>query len=679
MKRLTLTLAAVFLIATSAVAQKRGLTFQDLMAARRVGAPQVSPDGRWIAYDLSTIDYDANRRKSAVYLIPSTGGTPTQISEGTRLDESPQWSPDGKTLAYISNKEGGARQLYLYDVATKAARKVSDAPNGVGTYMWAPRGDGFVFVSDIYPDCGVEPKCTKEAAEREEKSLVKARVIEGLLYRHWTSWQPTTRSHILSLNLANGQMRDLTPGKFDAPHFSLGGGDEFDVSPDGKELVYAQNTDPEPSTSTNSDVFIVPFAGGEAKRLTTGRGADTGPRYSPDGKWIAFRSQRRAGYESDLWELMLYNRATGAITKVAPNFGNYVDSIEWAPDSRAIIFTSGERGRNAIYEVAVPSGTPKRLYYNATAAAVTISNDGKRLFFERSSLTRPNEIFSIARNGREERQITRENDPLFANIQMGEVGELEYAGAGGTKIQSWLIKPPMFDATKKYPAVVLIHGGPQGAWGDAWSFRWNAQMFAARGYVVFMPNPRGSTGFGQKFVEEISGDWGGKVYTDIMNGVDQVAALPYVDQQRMGAAGASYGGYMVNWILGHTDRFKALVSHAGVYNLESMAGVTEEQWFTDWEFQGTAWDNPEQYEKWSPHRFAKHFKTPTLVVHGELDYRVPVGEGMQLYTTLQRRGVPSKFLYFPDEGHWILKPQNSDLWHRTVLGWLDQWLKPATM
>jgi dipeptidyl aminopeptidase/acylaminoacyl peptidase len=675
LKRITLTLAAVCLVATSLVAQtKRPLMFDDLMKVRRVGAPQISPDGKWVAYDLSTIDFAANRRKSAVYLMPSMGGVPMKISEGERQDESPSWSPDGKTLSYISNKEGGAKQLYLYDVAAKSTVKASDVPNGVGTYIWMPKGDGFVFVSDVYTDCGVDANCTKEAGEKEEKSLVKARVIEGLLYRHWASWQPSTRAHILTVD-RSGKLRDLTPGKLDAPHFSLGGGDEFDISPDGKELVYAQNTDPEPSTSTNSDIFIVPFAGGGAKRLTTGRGADTGPRYSPDGKWIAFRSQARAGYESDLWELMLYNRQTGALTKVAPAYNNYVDSIEWAPDSRAIIFSSGERGRSAIYEVSIPKGTPKRLYYNASAAAVTISNDGKRLYFERNSLNRPNEIFSIARNGKEEKQLTHENDALFANIEMGAVSELVYDGAAGAKVQSWLIKPPAFDATKKYPAIVLIHGGPQGAWGDGWSYRWNAQMFASRGYVVFMPNPRGSTGFGQKFVEEISGDWGGKVYTDIMNGVDQVAALPYVDQLRMGAAGGSYGGYMVNWILGHTDRFKALVSHAGVYNLESMAGVTEEQWFTDWEFQGTPWDNPEQYEKWSPHRFAKHFKTPTLVVHGELDFRVPIGEGMQLYTTLQRRNVPSKLLYFPDEGHWILKPQNSELWYRTVLGWMDQWLK----
>lgn len=687
MRRLILPLFALFFFATAAAAQ-RTLTFDDMMAIRRVGAPQPSPDGKWIAFDVSTIDLAANTRRSAIHLVPSTGGESKKITGGEKQDENPVWSPDGRTLAYVSNRDGGAKQVFLLDVATGTSRKLTDLANGAASLRWLPDGSGLLLVSDVDPECGVDPACTRERNAAAAQSPTKARIITGLLYRHWNAWQERTRTHIIHVPLS-GTPRDLTPGAFDAPPFSVGGGDEFDVSPDGKELVYAQNTDEHPELSTNSDLFIVPTAGGEPKRITTRRGADTSPKYSPDGKWIAWRSQARAGYESDLWELWLHDRASGTSHRIAGDFPEWIDSVTWAPDSRSVYVTAPEKGRTAIYRITL-DGRFARLFLGGSADALAVSRDGSTLYFESSTLKRPNEIFALAvgtpsqsgrrrvpKNGHPSapRQITRENDALLGMIAMGEIEDHWWEGAGGAKVQGHLIKPPAFDPSKKYPAIVLVHGGPQGAWGDSWSFRWNPQMFAARGYVVFMPNPRGSTGFGQRFVEEISRDWGGRVYTDVMNGVDMLAAMPFVDSSRMGAAGASYGGYFMNWLLGHTDRFKALVSHAGVYNLESMYGVTEELWFPEWEFGGTPWNNPEQYEKWSPHRFAKNFRTPTLVTHGELDFRVPVGEGLQLFTALQRRGVPSKLLYFPDEGHWILKPQNSRLWYQTVLDWFDQWVK----
>ncbi|HWW60944.1 MAG TPA: S9 family peptidase, partial [Thermoanaerobaculia bacterium] len=444
-------------------------------------------------------------------------------------------------------------------------------------------------------------------------------------------------------------------------------------SPDGRELVYARNTDEHPELSTNADLFIVPLAGGDAKRITTRKGADTGPVYSPDGKWIAYRSQSRGGYESDLWELWLYERATGQSKRIASDFIDWIQSIAWARDGKSIFVTAPLKGKNAIYEIPM---TGKALLVNnaGSADAVAVSPDGKTLYYEMSTLRRPADLYSLPRGGAP-KQLTHDNDALFSTLTLGETSDVWWTGADGAQIHGHLIKPPNFDATKKYPALVLIHGGPQGAWGDAWSYRWNPQIFASRGYVILMPNPRGSSGFGQKFVEEISGDWGGRAYVDIMNGVDKLVAMPFVDGNRLGAAGGSFGGYMVDWILGHTNRFKALVSHAGVYNLESMYAVTEELWFPEFEFGGNPWDNPEQYTKWSPHRYAKNFATPTLVSHGELDYRVPVGEGLQLFTTLQRRGVPSKLMLFPDEGHWVLKPQNSKLWYGTVGDWFDQWLK----
>jgi len=656
-------LAIVLLIATAAYAQ-HPITFEDLAAIHRVGAPQISPDGKWIAYDVSTPDLPANTSHTAVLVIPSGGGDSKKIADGS----GPDWSPDGKTIAYTEKN-----QVYLY--SNGAPRKLTDLQGGAASLKWMPDASGLVVVSDIYPDCGVDPACIKDKTTAAEKRPAKARIITSLLYRHWKAWQEATRTHIVYVPLSGGASRDLTPGAYDAPPFSIGGGDEFDISPDGKELAYARDTSPHPEVSTNSDVFIVPIGGGEAKRITTRQGTDTSPKYSPDGRYIAYRSQARAGYESDLWELWLYDRATGSSSRLAPTFQQWINSFIWAPDSQSLYISYPVATKNGISQITLSDNKPHTQWAQASADALTISRDGKTLYFDRSSLTSPAEIYSLGTNGKDHDPITHENDALMKSIAMGAASDVWYTGAEAAKVQALIVKPPNFDAAKKYPAIVLIHGGPQGAWSDSWGYRWNPEMFAARGYVVFMPNPRGSTGYGQQFIEEISGDWGGKAYIDIMNGVDELAKMPFVDGNRIGAAGGSFGGYMVDWILGHTDRFKALVSHAGVYNLTSMYGVTEELWFPEWEFRGNPWDHPELYEKWSPHLYAKNFKTPTLVSHGELDFRVPIGEGLQLFTALQRRGVPSKLLYFPDEGHWVLKPQNSKLWYQTVGDWFDQCLR----
>jgi dipeptidyl aminopeptidase/acylaminoacyl peptidase len=663
-------------LALPALAQ-RPMTFDDLAAMRRIGAPRLSPDGKWIAYDASTIDLAANARRSSIYLLPADGSAASsrQLTDGTKQDEEPAWSPDGKTIAYVSNRDGGAKQVYLYDVASGRSRKLTSLAGGAGSVKWLPDGSGIVLVSDIYPDCGVDPQCTDQKDAAAANAPSKARVITNLLYRHWTAWQEPTRAHIIYVPLGNGMPRDLTPGAFDAPPFSLGGGGEFDVSPDSRELVYARTTEQHPEITTNSDLFLVPLAaGGTARRITTRTGADTSPVYSPDGRWIAWRSQSRGGYESDLWELWLYDRTAGTSHRIASEFNDWIESVTWSPDSKSLFITAPLKGKEAIYEVSL-DGRTSLVNNSGSASDVVVVRDGKTIYFSMSTLRRPSDIYAMQRGGAV-RQLTHENDARLAQLAMGATRDLWWTGADNAQIQGHLITPPNFDPSKKYPAIVLIHGGPQGAWSDAWSYRWNPQMFAARGYVILMPNPRGSSGFGQQFVEEISRDWGGRVYTDIMNGVDAFAQRPFVDGTRIGAAGGSFGGYMVDWILGHTNRFKALVSHAGVYNLQSMYGVTEELWFPEWEFGGNPWDNPELYEKWSPNRFVKNFATPTLVSHGELDYRVPIGEGLQLFTALQRRGVPSELLYFPDEGHWVLKPQNSRLWYQTVGDWFDRWLKP---
>ena len=470
--------------------------------------------------------------------------------------------------------------------------------------------------------------------------------------------------------------RDLTPGAADVPPFSLGGPEDYAFSPDSKEIAFSKKTDAVEAISTNSDIFTLDLAaaGAQPKRITTGPGADGGPQYSPDGKYLSWRSQARAGFEADRWTLNLLDRASGERRVVTANWDRAVDAWTFTPDSKSVYVGAEEDGLGRVFRFEIAGGPPKLVLKDGTNGDVSgdARREGHRVLARiahGAGGDLPGDGGRFGRHGRHDRST-----PTFlAAFALKPAESMTFAGAGGTPVQAWVVKPNGFREGVKYPLMYLVHGGPQGAWNDGWTYRWNAQVFASAGYVVFMPNPRGSTGFGQRFTDEISNDWGGKVFEDLMKGVDYAEKLPYVDASRKVAAGASYGGYMMNWFLGHTDRFKALVSHAGVFNLTSMYGVTEELWFPEWDLGGTPWTNPEGYAKWSPHTYAKNFKTPTLVTHGELDYRVPVGEGLQLFTTLQRQGVPSRLLVFPDEGHWINKPQNAALWYRTFLEWMGRW------
>ncbi len=653
---------------------KRPITFDDLVAMKRVGDPQISPDGSRIAYVVNVIDKAENRGKRSIWIVPTSGGSAREFITSAKNDDTPRWSRDGRQIAFLSTRDG-APQIFVAASDGSDPRKVTSVPEGVAEFIWSPDGKHFAFVTDVYPKCG-DLKCVAEKSEAAEKSKVKAVVADRLLFRHWSSFKLGKRSHLFVVPSSGGDARDLTPGDYDVPPFSLGDPTAFDFSPDSTEICFARNTEKVEAISTNNDLFIVPVGGGDAKLITgNNTGSDTTPRYSPDGRFIAYRSQARNGYESDRFRLMLYNRQTGTSREMSKGFDRSVGEFVWAPDNKNILFVGEDRGRDPIWFAPLNGDKFGQLIGNSTNSSLTISADGKTIGFARVSMTMPTEVFSADSTGRNARQLTWTNEALLSQLDMNPAEDFEYTGALKAKIHGFIVKPPQFDKSKKYPMILYIHGGPQGAWLDAWSYRWNPQMWAARGYVIAAINPHGSTGYGQSFTEQISGDWGGAVYDDLMKGVDHMIAQGYVDPARLGAAGGSYGGYMVNWILGHTDRFKALMSHAGVYNLTSMYGVTEELWFAEWEFKGNPWDNPQLYTKWSPHLYAKNFKTPTLVIHGELDYRVPIGEGLQLFTTLQRKGVPSKLLYFPDEGHWVLKPQNSELWHKTVFEWFDKWMK----
>ncbi len=677
MKRFPFVAAVVLLALTATFAQQSPtpFTINDLLQVRRVEDPQVSPDGKWLAYVIGDVNKDANKTIRQIYLLPTGGGEPKQLTSGASSSSEPRWSPDGKWLAYVS---GG--QIMTMDVAGGEMKKITSISTGADNPVWSPDGKMLAFVSDVYPECA-DDACNQARDEKMEASKVKAKVVDRLLFRHWTTWKEGKRTHVFVVQSEGGTARDMTPGDYDAPPFSLGGPNDYAFSPDSKELAFARNTDKVEATSTNSDVFVVSTTGGEARRVTgDNKGYDLSPQYSPDGRFIAYRSQATAGFEADRWRVMIYDRQSNQIRELTTGFDNQVDEFAFSPDSKTVYFIAGERGRSPIFAVPTSGGTIKKVVAEGSNGDLKVTPDGKTLVFSRASFTMPPEIFRANADGSGTMQLTKTNEAFLAPFKLRPAEDIEWEGAAGAKIQGWLIKPANFTPDKKWPLLVIIHGGPQSAFNDAWSNRWNGEVFANAGYVVLMPNPRGSLGFGQKFVNEISGDWGGKAYTDIMNGAAHVADMPFIDRERIGAAGASYGGYMINWIEGHNDdprvKFKVLVSHDGVYNLASMYGATEELWFTDWEFKGNPWTNPEMYERWSPNRFVKNFKTPMLVVHSELDYRVPVGEGLQLFTALQLQNVPSKLLYFPDEGHWVLKPQNSELWYNTVIGWVNQYLKP---
>jgi dipeptidyl aminopeptidase/acylaminoacyl peptidase len=664
----------VLLLSAAGLAQQRHpIAFDDLVAFGRVSDPQISPDGKSVAFTINRIDLARNAGNTDIWLVPMAGGIPRQLTQSDKRDNNPRWSPDGKKLAFISSRDGNP-QVWIMELTGGQPHKVTSISTGADGVIWSRDGKYLAFTSEVYPDCA-DDACNAKRDQASEASKVKAKIFTRLLYRHWDSWKDGKRTHIFVVSAEGGAPRDLTPGDFDAPPFSLGGPSDYDFSPDGKELCFARNTDKVEATSTNVDLWTVAVLGGQPKKITSNPAYDGSPLYSPDGKYIAYRAQRRPGFEADRFELMLYDRASGKSLSVTSGLDRAAGGMAWAPDSRSIYFSAEDEGFSSIYRAGVNAGAPARLTEKSFNDEVQVSSDGKNLVFTRQSLSHPAEVYRADTDGHGAQALTAVNDAALGRIAMGTVESATYKGADGANIQGWIVKPPAFDAKRKYPAVFLIHGGPQGAWSDNFSYRWNPQMFAGRGYVVFAPNPRGSTGFGQQFTDEISGDWGGKVYQDLMNGADYLAQLPYVDSAHMSAAGASYGGYMIDWLEGHTTRFRCLVSHDGVYDIASMFGATEELWFPLWELKGTPWDNPALYQKWSPSSFVKSFKTPLLVVHGELDYRVPVAQGFELYTALQLMNVPSKFLYFPDEGHWVLKPQNSQLWHKTVLDWIDQWTK----
>ncbi len=679
MKRVVVFVPVLLLVLASlASAQTRTYTIEDLLKVRRVDNPRVSPDGRHVVFTIGDVNYDANRVVTQIYVIPIAGGEIKRLTSADTSSSAPRWSPDGKKIAYTN---GG--QIWVMDHDGDHKEQVTKISTGAAGPVWSPDGKWIAFTSDVYPDCNGNDECNKKRDEQADQSKVKAHIITRLLYKHWDEWRDVKRTHVFVVSSKGGAAREITTGDFDSPPYAASSAVDYSFSPDSGEIAFLRNPDKVEATSTNSDIYVMNLASGAVKNITQrNHGYDVGPIYTRDGKLIIYRSQATAGFEADRWRLMAYDRATGTSTELTKNFDQQVEDVILSPDGNTVYITANEHGKEPIFKLPITGGVPQKVVPNVYATNVQITPDGGRFVFVASTVAKPAEIYTSNIDGSGVNALTSVNAQLMSRANLKPAEDVEWTGAMGHKIHGYIVKPNNFDPNKKWPLLVLIHGGPQGAWNDSWGYRWNPEVFANAGYVVFTPNPRGSTGYGQQFVNEISGDWGGKAYVDIMNGVaDVLRRNPYLDRNRIGAAGASYGGYMINWILGHNNdprfRFKVLVSHDGVYNLESMYGATEELWFPEWEFKGTPWTNPAMYSRWSPNKFVQNFNTPILVIHSELDYRVPLGEGMQLFTAVQRKGIDSKFLSFPDEGHWVLKPQNSDLWYHTVLDWLDKYLQPS--
>lgn len=710
MKRIAVLLCVLLLAAPAAAqARKRPMQVEDLFKFKRVADPQVSPDGKTVVYVVTTVNLDSNSSSSNLWLAPTDpkAGGPKQLTGTTKKDRHPRWSPDGKRILFESTRSGEL-QLWVIDIGGGEAKQLTHLSSEANTALWSRDGNWIAFVSAVYPEYSAKPfkesdELNRKRKEEAEKNPVKAKVFTKLFFRHWDEYVEDKRQHLFVMAFkdgAAGEPKDVTPGDRDAyptsTTFSVG--DDFCFTPDSKALVFTAVPERDEAWSTNYDLCRVSIHGGKIETLTKDNlAADGAPQFSPDGKWLAYRAQKRAGFEADRWQIYVVDAEFKTKPRsVTEKFDGSPDSFTWI-DNEALFFVADHKGSTPLFEVRIKKGTVQHIApIKHVNGSLSVSWTGPvkdppggpkspqgALAFTQAAIDRPPEVFAMTLlpGGEGPENISQANTKLLAELDTQRPESVTVKGAGETPVQMWILKPPNFDAQKKWPVAFLVHGGPQGAWEDGWSFRWNPQLWAAQGYIVAMPNPRGSTGFGQKFIDEISGDWGGKCYEDLMKCADYLEALPYVDKDRIGSAGGSFGGYMMNWFAVNTGRFKCLITHCSVYNFESMYPTTDELWFDEWEHGGPPWGkNRHSYEKHSPHRHAANlakFKTPMLVIHNDLDFRCPIGQGHELFTTLQRQRVPSRMVNFPDEGHWVLRPRNSQYWHREVFGWLTKYVPPG--
>ncbi len=675
MKRCLLLLLFSLLQSIPADAEKRAFTIEDMYRLKAISDLQISPDGKHLLYTLGVTDLPRAKRVSHIWTIRIDGGDNRQLTFGDKGENSPRFSPDEKWISFVSSRDGNPN-LYILPVGGGEAVRLTRISTGVSDPLWSPDGKSIAFSSDVYPECGSDDSCNKTISDRWENGPLHAHMADSLLYRHWTEWKDGKRTHVFLATVPSGEVRDLTPGDFDSPPFQLGGPLQYAFSPKSPDFVYVSNHDSDPSSSTNNDLWAESLQDkSQAPRNLTAanRAYDGSPEYSPDGRYIAYRSQKIPGYESDLFRISLYDISTGSSTVATEAFRNWIEDIEWSHDSKSLFFLSAFEGQVPLYRLDVGSNKITRILEDKTIDAFVLTPDGKQVVYIRRSVGDPAEIYRAdlgSDTAYNRTRLTFANREVADEVDIRPAESLWVDGAAGAKVQVFVVKPHGFDPAKKYPLILNVHGGPQMQWSDG--FRGDWQVYPGAGYVVAFPNPHGSTGYGQDFTAEISADWGGVVFEDLMKVTDALEKLPYVDPARIGAMGWSYGGYMMNWFEGHTQRFQAIASMMGLFDLKAMYGSTEELWFPEWELKGQPW-NSKLYEKWSPDNSVENFKTPCLIISGERDYRVPYTQSLEFFTALQKRNVPSRLIIYANAGHWPSWYEMA-LYYTAHLEWFQKYL-----
>ena len=680
----TLALACLLLLALvgnppAAAGETHPFSVHDMLAMDRVSDPQVSPCGKYVAFTVRVTDLEANRGRTDVWMVGVDGTGLRRLTTHPENDWNPRWDPSGDGIFFLSSRSGSV-QVWRLPLAGGEARQVTDLPLDVANLVVSPDGKHLAVTVRVFPECGGDLSCTKKKLEERENRKASGRLYTRLFVRHWDTWEDGRRSHVVVVDRDGKHPVDVMAGMdTDTPSTPFGGPEEITFTPDGKEIVFSAK--PEMGSaeawSTNFDLWAVPIDGSAKPRNLTAENEawDTQPVFSPDGRTLAYLAMRVPGYESDRYRVVLLDWKTGKRRVLTEDWDRSPRSIAWSADGKELYATADNLGQTSLFAIDVRGGKVRELVHDGTCHAPAPA--GPWVVFGRDDLSSPVELWRVRPDGKDLARITHLNDEKVAAARMGEYEQFTFEGWNGETVWGYLVRPADFEPGKKYPVAFLVHGGPQGSFGNHFHYRWNPQAYAGHGYAAVMIDFHGSTGYGQAFTDSIRGDWGGKPLVDLRKGLAAaLAKYPFLDGDRVCALGASFGGYMINWIAGNwPDRFRCLVCHDGNLDERMAYFDTEELWFPERDHEGTPWDNPEGYEKQNPVNFVKNWKTPMLVIHGARDYRVVDTQGLATFNALQRRGIPSQLLYFPDENHWVLKPANSILWHDTVLAWIDRWTR----